>query len=116
VPDIEIISGEEMRQREPLIRPDVVAALWAPTGAISDPFAATVAAAENAVMNGVELMRETAFEDFLMDGTRIIGVRTTRVIFSAAGRSMRPGCMPMRSCIKLASALNFTSSRAGVNM
>jgi len=78
VPGIEIISAEEVRQREPLIRPDVVAALWAPTGAISDPFAATVAAAENAVMNGVELMRETAFEDFIMEGTRIIGVCTNR--------------------------------------
>ena len=32
VPGLEIISGKELRQREPLIRPDVVAALWAPTG------------------------------------------------------------------------------------
>jgi glycerol-3-phosphate dehydrogenase len=78
VPDIEIISGDEMRQREPLIRPDVVAALWAPTGAIGDPFAATVAAAENAVMNGVELLRETACEDFIMEGNRIIGVCTSQ--------------------------------------
>ena len=29
-------------------------------------------------MNGVELMLETAFEDFIIEGTRIIGVRTNR--------------------------------------
>ena len=78
VPGIEIISGEEMRRREPLIRPDAIAALWAPTGAISDPFAATVAAAENAVMNGVELLRNTAFEDFLMDGNQVLDVLENR--------------------------------------
>jgi glycerol-3-phosphate dehydrogenase len=82
VPGIEIISGEEMCQREPLIRPDAVAALWAPTGAISDPFAATVAAAENAVMNGVHLMRNTAFEEFIFEGDRIVGVQTNQGDFS----------------------------------
>lgn len=82
VPSIEIIEGDEMRKREPLIRPDVVAVLWAPTGAISDPFAATVAAAENAVMNGVELMCNTAFEEFLMEDNRITGVRTNQGDFS----------------------------------
>ncbi|HDH10003.1 MAG TPA: FAD-dependent oxidoreductase [Chloroflexi bacterium] len=56
VPGLEIISGEEMRHREPLINPEVKGALYAPTGGISDPFALTVAAAENAVMNGVKLM------------------------------------------------------------
>lgn len=83
VPGIEIISGEDMRKREPLIRPDAAAALWAPTGAISDPFAATIAAAENAVMNGVDLMCNTAFEDFLKEGSRIVGVRTSQGDFTS---------------------------------
>jgi len=78
VEGLEIIDGEEMRCREPLIRPDVVGALWAATGAMGDPFTATVATAENAVMNGVEVLLETAFEDFLMDGDRITGIRTNR--------------------------------------
>ncbi|GAG95875.1 unnamed protein product [marine sediment metagenome] len=51
VPGLEIISGEEMRHREPYINPDVKGALYAPTGGIGDPFMLTVAAAENAVMN-----------------------------------------------------------------
>lgn len=83
VPGLEIISGEEMLRREPLVRPDVVGALWAPTGGVSDPFAATVAVAENAVMNGVELRLNTAFEDFLWDDHRIVGVKTNQGDFSA---------------------------------
>jgi glycerol-3-phosphate dehydrogenase len=77
--------------------------MWSPTGAIGDPFAATVAAAENAVMNGVELMRETAFEDFLMEGTRIVGVCTSRGDFfcrwaiNAAGVTAG-GCLYSRHC------------------
>ncbi len=91
VPDMEMIDGEEMRRREPLIRPDTVGALWAPTGGMGDPFAATVAAAENAVMNGVELRLNTAFEDFIMDGSKITGVCTNqgdfycRWVVNAAG-------------------------------
>lgn len=91
VPDMEIISGDEMRRREPLIRPDTIGALWVPTGGISDPFAATIAAAENAVMNGVDLKLNTAFEDFLMEGQRIVGIKTdqgeftSRWVVNAAG-------------------------------
>lgn len=82
VPGMEIIDGEQMRRLEPLIRPDTVGALWVPTGGMGDPFAATVAAAENAVMNGVELQLNTAFEDFIMEGDRITGVRTTQGNFA----------------------------------
>ena len=32
-----------------------------------DPFAVTIAAAENAVMNGVTILRETGFEDFVFE-------------------------------------------------
>jgi len=78
VTDMEIISGEEMRRREPLIRPDTVGAIWAPTGGISDPFGATIAAAENAVMNGVALKLNTAFENFIMEDDRITGIRTNQ--------------------------------------
>jgi glycerol-3-phosphate dehydrogenase len=91
VPGMEIIDGEEMRQREPLHRPDTVGALWVPTGGMGDPFAATVAAAENAVMNGVELRLNTAFEDFIMDGCKITSVQTNqgnfvcRWVINAAG-------------------------------
>ncbi|HQK15772.1 MAG TPA: FAD-dependent oxidoreductase, partial [Anaerolineae bacterium] len=102
----EIISGEAMRQREPAINPAVSGALYCPTGGICDPWAATIAAAENAVMNGVELRLNTAFEDFIWESesqitnhesritnhaSRIIGIKTNqgdfygRWIVNAAG-------------------------------
>jgi glycerol-3-phosphate dehydrogenase len=81
VPGMRMISGDEVRRREPNINPEVSGALWASTGGICDPFAVVIAAAENAVMNGVELMLDTAFEDFVMEGNRIVGVKTNRGTF-----------------------------------
>ncbi|MEA3396903.1 MAG: FAD-dependent oxidoreductase, partial [Chloroflexota bacterium] len=65
---VELISGAEMLKREPLINPEVSGALYAPTGGICDPWAVTIAAAENAVLNGVELRLDTEFEDFIWEG------------------------------------------------
>lgn len=78
VPGMMMISGAEMRSREKNISPDVSGALWASTGGICDPFAVTVAAAENAVMNGAKVLLNTAFEDFIMEGSRVVGVKTNR--------------------------------------
>lgn len=91
VPEMEIISANELQQREPLISKEALAALWVPSGGILDTFAVTIAAAENAVMNGVTVLLETPFEDFLWEGNRIIGVRTPseeykgRWVINAAG-------------------------------
>ena len=82
VPGMRLLSADEMLKREPLINPLVSGALFAETGSMCDPFGVTLAAAENAVMNGVTILRETAFEDFIMEGTRIIGIRTNRGDFS----------------------------------
>jgi glycerol-3-phosphate dehydrogenase len=82
VPGMHLISGDEMMRREPNINPQVSGALWAPTGGICDPFQATIAAAENAVQNGAEFLLETAFHDFMMDGKRIVGVKTNRGVLN----------------------------------
>ena len=66
VTGLTIISSEEMRRREPQITPAVSGALYADTGGVCAPFGVTIAAAENAVMNGVTLLLETAFEDFVL--------------------------------------------------
>jgi glycerol-3-phosphate dehydrogenase len=81
VPGMHFVSAEEMRQREPEISPQVSGALWAPTGGICDPFAATNAAAENAVQNGVRVLLDTAFEGFVIEQGRVIGVKTNRGLF-----------------------------------
>ncbi|MBI9050877.1 MAG: NAD(P)/FAD-dependent oxidoreductase [Anaerolineaceae bacterium] len=91
VPGMQIITADEMRRREPLINPRVSAALWAKTGGVCDPFGANIAAAENAVMNGVQVYRDTKFTGFLMEGTRITGISTNqgdfkcRWVINAAG-------------------------------
>jgi len=76
VTGMRIISGEEMRKREPLINPDVSGALYAETGGMCDPFGITLAAAENAVMNGVEIRRDTEFLGFIKEKQRITGIHT----------------------------------------
>ncbi len=83
VPELKIITGEELRIHEPMVSPDALAALWVPSGGILDTFAVTVAAAENAVMNGVTFLFEAPFNDFLWDGKRIIGIKTPKGDFHA---------------------------------
>ncbi len=86
---VEIISGDEMRRREPFVTPETSGALYCPTGGICDPWGATIAAAENAVTNGVTLLRNTRFEDFIwaeVNGRSkrtIAGIRTNQGDFAA---------------------------------
>ncbi len=81
VPGMEMVDGEEMLRRDPNLNHDVSGALLATTGGICDPWEATLAAAENAVMNGVELKFNTKFEDFIWDEDdpkRIVGIKTNQ--------------------------------------
>jgi glycerol-3-phosphate dehydrogenase len=78
VPGLEMVPGDEMRRRYPVINPDVVTAMWAPTAGICDPFGVNIAAAENAIQNGAEIALETAFQDFIKEGNRIVGIKTNR--------------------------------------
>jgi glycerol-3-phosphate dehydrogenase len=82
VPGMHYISADEMREREPNINPDTSGALWAPTGGICDPFGVTIAAAENAIQNGVTLKLDTAFTGFILEGKAIKGIHTSRGDFA----------------------------------
>lgn len=59
VKNLKIISGDEARGLEPNLSENVVAALFAPTAALIDPFGLTIAMAENAVVNGAEINLNT---------------------------------------------------------
>ena len=59
VPGLRIIERKELIQMEPNLSDDVVAALYAPTGAIVCPFHLNMALAENAFENGVEFFLNT---------------------------------------------------------
>lgn len=60
VPGVKIVSGDEAREMEPNVSGEVVAALVAPSGGIVCPYELTIAAAGNAMDNGVKLI--TGFE------------------------------------------------------
>lgn len=53
VPDLKIIGQKELREMEPHISEEAVAALWAPTAGIVCPYELCIAACENASINGV---------------------------------------------------------------
>ena len=78
VPDLEIISGEELRAREPYVSPDAQAALWSPTVGIVEPWDVAIAAVENARHNGLNLHLETEVTGIVLDGERVTGVQTSQ--------------------------------------
>ena len=90
VEDLKIISGDEVRRMEPCVSDEVVAALWAPTAGIVDPFMLTVAYAENASQNGVQFIFNQKVDDVQKSdaGYRVITADTTyeaSVVINASG-------------------------------
>ena len=59
VPGLELLSGDEARELEPNLSPEITAALHAPSAAIVSPWEFALAMAENAVENGADLHLET---------------------------------------------------------
>lgn len=60
VKDLRIVEGEELHKMEPSLGGNVRCALYAPTACVVNPYQATWAFAESAVINGVTFMRNTA--------------------------------------------------------
>lgn len=90
VPLLSLISKDEVLALEPLLSADVKSALFAPTAAITCPYSLTIAAAENAVENGVVLkLGERVTHITLMDGvyhtTTQNAEYTSKYIVNAAG-------------------------------
>lgn len=63
VQNMDIISQEKLREMEPYISEEAVGALWAPTAGIVSPYELTIAAVENAIMNGAEVKRNSGVLD-----------------------------------------------------
>ena len=90
VPGLEILPGDEVRRREPMVSERCVAALWAPTGGIVCPFGLTIALAENACDNGVTFLPLTEVTAIarMGGGYRVEtgrGALTARCVVNAAG-------------------------------
>ena len=78
----QIISAEDMKKREPRVNPATSGALFTPSAGMVDPFAACIAPIENAILNGVEVLTNTAFIDFIKENNKIIGVQTNQGDFA----------------------------------
>ena len=90
VEGLRIVERDELRDLEPNISPDAVAALFAPTGAIICPFELTAAMAENAVRNGTEFIFNAKVTDLVPEGDnwRVVTPDReylTRQVINAAG-------------------------------
>lgn len=90
VKDLKILTKTEVKELEPNITDDVIAALYAPTGGIVCPFNLNIALAENANVNGVEFKFNTEVESIekIENGYRIHtnnGSYETKYIVNAAG-------------------------------
>ena len=90
VPEISILSKEELLAKEPNLSPDSFGALYAPTAGIVCPYELTIAAAECAVSNGVEFIRncevkavETTDDCITLDTTQ--GKIEAKYVINAAG-------------------------------
>lgn len=90
VEGLEIIDRKRLRELEKNISEEVVAALYAPTGAIVCPYEMTIALAENACINGVEFKFDSEIKAIKKLQDRYIVTMNseeieTKLIINAAG-------------------------------
>ena len=90
VPDLEIYDATKLREVEPFISENAKAALWAPTAGIVCPYELTIAAAENAVVNGADFIRNFEVKKIGFDGNEFSVLNgenefKTKYIINAAG-------------------------------
>ncbi len=90
VPNMEIISQEQLREMEPYISEKAIGALWAPTAGVVSPYELAIAATENAIMNGARVKRNSGvfdieYKDGLFSISTASGVIKCRYIINCAG-------------------------------
>ena len=90
VQGVSIVDADELRDMEPNVSSDAIAALSAPSSGICDPYGLTYAAAENAAANGVEFLFDARVVDISHSSTFCVTVQdgrhfTARAIVNCAG-------------------------------
>ncbi len=90
VPGLEIYDAAKLREEEPTISSEAKAALWAPSAGIVCPYELTIAAAENAVVNGADFIRNFEVKKIDFNGSEFTVSNgkdefTTKYIINAAG-------------------------------
>ena len=83
VEGLEIWDGDKVREQHPNLSKDIKGALWAPSAGIIWPFGAAVAFAENAVINGAEVIRDCGVTSFNVADGKIVSVENAKGCFKA---------------------------------
>ena len=76
--DVEILSGEKVREMEPMLSKDIKAGLLIPKESLVDVFEYMTALVENAVDNGVRLMTSTKALEIRKEGGKVRSVLTDK--------------------------------------
>ena len=90
VPNMEIIGRERLKEMEPYISDEAIGALWAPTAGIVSPYELTIAATENAIINGARVKRNSGVFDIeykneLFTLSTASGVIKAKYVINCAG-------------------------------
>lgn len=91
ISDTELISGAELKRREPNFSQDFKFAIANPSSGCVCPYGLTIAYAENAVHNGAQVSLNTAVLDMTVEDGKITSVKTNRgtvypaLVINAAG-------------------------------
>ena len=90
VPGVRLLSGEEAEAMEPMLKKGVAAALYAPGTGTVNPWQLGIAACENAVQNGAQVLLHTEVtgirqtdEGFSLETSR--GCFHSKMVFNCAG-------------------------------
>jgi glycerol-3-phosphate dehydrogenase len=84
VENLSIIESAELRRLEPGLSRQARAALSIPSGGIVDVHRLTIALAEHAAVNGAQFFFETEATGLVMNGSRVVGVETSRGMFRSS--------------------------------
>ena len=71
VKGLKVVTGDEVRKREPYVSDEVKGALWCPSSGIVSPYEMTIAYAENAAANGVKFVFEKTVDRLEKSGEKI---------------------------------------------
>ncbi len=84
VPGLELMSGQQARELEPMLSPDISLALYAPTTGTVNPWQLGIAAWENACANGCDTMLGASLSDIEKSGEGYILKTDREEIFCRA--------------------------------
>lgn len=91
IDDSVLISGKELKKREPNFNKSFKFAIYNPMAGCVCPYGLTIAYGENAVMNGAKISLNTAVTDMKVENGKIVSVTTNRgiirpkIVINAAG-------------------------------